>query len=92
MVGIASVGALGAGLVMGRVITGRGSVLAPVEFRGTTDDARSLLTTISSTVVTVVTVIALVLGLTVVALQLAQRSSRRGCCGTFCGADRSGWC
>ncbi len=49
--------------------TGRGSVLAPVEFQGTADDARSLLTTISSTVVTV---IALVLGLTVVALQLAS--------------------
>lgn len=67
--GIASVGALGAGLVMGRVATGRGSVLAPLEFQGTADDARSLLTTISSTVVTV---IALVLGLTVVALQLAS--------------------
>jgi uncharacterized membrane protein len=45
------------------------SALAPLAFQGTADDARNLLTTIASTVVTV---LALVLGLTVVALQLSS--------------------
>jgi uncharacterized membrane protein len=54
---------------MGQIIISPRSPLAPLAFQGTADDARSLLTTISSTVVTV---IALVLGLTVVALQLAS--------------------
>jgi uncharacterized membrane protein len=67
--GVASLGALTAGLVMGRVDTAPGPVLSRLAFQGTADDARSLLSTISSTVVTV---IALVLGLTVVALQLAS--------------------
>jgi uncharacterized membrane protein len=67
--GVASVVALVLGLVMGKIIIGPDSPLAPLAFQGTADDARGLLTTISSTVVTV---IALVLGLTVVALQLAS--------------------
>ena len=46
-----------------------GSALNRLAFQGTADDARALLITISSTVVTV---IALVLGLTVVALQLSS--------------------
>jgi uncharacterized membrane protein len=66
---IASLGALITGSVMGQIIISPRSPLAPLAFQGTADDARSLLTTISSTVVTV---IALVLGLTVVALQLAS--------------------
>jgi uncharacterized membrane protein len=67
--GIASLVALIAGLIMGRIILSPDSPLAPLAFQGTADDARGLLTTITSTVVTV---IALVLGLTVVALQLAS--------------------
>jgi uncharacterized membrane protein len=66
---IASIAALITGSVMGQIIISPRSPLAPLAFQGTADDARSLLTTISSTVVTV---IALVLGLTVVALQLAS--------------------
>jgi uncharacterized membrane protein len=45
------------------------SRLSLLAFQGTADDARALLVSISSTVVTV---IALVLGLTVVALQLSS--------------------
>src|SRR5207245_6007191 len=67
--GVASFGALAVGLVMGRIIIDSNSPLAWLAFQGTADDARSLLTMVSSTVVTV---IALVLGLTVVALQLAS--------------------
>jgi uncharacterized membrane protein len=67
--GVASLVALILGLVMSQVTIGPQSPLAPLAFQGTADDARGLLTTISSTVVTV---IALVLGLTVVALQLAS--------------------
>jgi uncharacterized membrane protein len=66
---IASLVALILGLVMSQVTIGPQSPLAPLAFQGTADDARGLLTTITSTVVTV---IALVLGLTVVALQLAS--------------------
>ena len=66
---VASLAALALGLVMGQIIISPQSPLAPLGFQGTADDARGLLTTISSTVVTV---IALVLGLTVVALQLAS--------------------
>lgn len=46
-----------------------GSPLAPLAFQGTADDARTLLSNITSSVITV---IALVLGLTVVALQLSS--------------------
>jgi len=66
---IASAAALVAGSVMGQITISPQSPMAPLAFQGTADDARALLTTISSTVVTV---IALVLGLTVVALQLAS--------------------
>jgi uncharacterized membrane protein len=45
------------------------SLIDRLAFQGTGDDARALLITVSSTVVTV---IALVLGLTVVALQLSS--------------------
>ena len=46
-----------------------GSWLAPLAYQGTAGDARDLLSNVTSTVVTV---IALVLGLTVVALQLSS--------------------
>lgn len=61
--------ALVTGAVVSQVTIGPGSVLAPLAFQGTADDARTLLITIASTVVTVM---ALVLGLTVVALQLSS--------------------
>jgi uncharacterized membrane protein len=67
--GIASLAALVLGLAISQVTIDPQSPLAPLAFEGTADDARGLLTTITSTVVTV---IALVLGLTVVALQLAS--------------------
>ena len=66
---IASIVALVLGLAVSQISISPQSPLAPLAFQGTADDARGLLTTISSTVVTV---IALVLGLTVVALQLAS--------------------
>lgn len=61
--------ALLAGTTLSSVTVGPRSLLAPLAFQGTADDARTLLITIASTVVTV---IALVLGLTVVALQLSS--------------------
>ena len=61
--------ALCAGAVLSRVAIDARSPLAFVAFQGTADDARTLLITITSTVVTVM---ALVLGLTVVALQLSS--------------------
>lgn len=66
---VAALAALVAGAVLSRVRIDPRSVLAPLVFQGTADDARTLLITIASTVVTV---IALVLGLTVVALQLSS--------------------
>ena len=64
--GISAVLALVAGFILSRIPIGPGS---PLAFRGTADDARTLLSNVTSTVVTV---IALVLGLTVVALQLSS--------------------
>jgi uncharacterized membrane protein len=64
--GISAVLAVAAGFVLSRIPVGPGS---PLAFRGTADDARTLLSNVTSTVVTV---IALVLGLTVVALQLSS--------------------
>jgi uncharacterized membrane protein len=61
--------ALMAGSVLSLVHIGPQSPLARVVFQGTPDDARALLIGIAGTVVTV---IALVLGLTVVALQLSS--------------------
>lgn len=61
--------ALCAGAVLSQVAIDPQSPLAFIAFQGTADDARTLLITIASTVVTV---IALVLGLTVVALQLSS--------------------
>lgn len=61
--------ALIAGALLSAVSVAPGSFLAIFAFQGTSDDARTLLTTIAGTVVTV---IALVLGLTVVALQLSS--------------------
>jgi uncharacterized membrane protein len=61
--------ALGAGYLMSQVTHDPESVVDMLAFQGTGDDARALLITVSSTVVTV---IALVLGLTVVALQLSS--------------------
>lgn len=58
-----------AGTTLSRIRVGPRSIFAPFAFQGTGDDARTLLITIASTVVTV---IALVLGLTVVALQLSS--------------------
>jgi len=61
--------ALVAGAVLSLVDIGPDSPLHPLLFQGTADDARTLLIGISGTMVTVV---ALVLGLTVVALQLSS--------------------
>lgn len=61
--------ALVAGSVLSSVRLSPDSAFAPLLFQGTSDDARNLLIGIASTMVTV---IALVLGLTVVALQLAS--------------------
>lgn len=61
--------ALIAGSVLSSITIDPASRLAPLVFQGTADDARNLLIGIASTMVTV---IALVLGLTVVALQLAS--------------------
>lgn len=61
--------ALVAGSSLSLVEVERGSALDKLVFQGTSDDARTLLLGISSTMITV---IALVLGLTVVALQLAS--------------------
>jgi uncharacterized membrane protein len=58
--------AVAAGFILSRIPVGPES---PLAFRGTADDARTLLSNVTSTVVTV---IALVLGLTVVALQLSS--------------------
>jgi uncharacterized membrane protein len=66
---VAALIALIAGFTMSQIDIGPDSVLAPISFQGTADDARALLMAISGTVVTV---IALVLGLTVVALQLSS--------------------
>jgi uncharacterized membrane protein len=66
---IAGVIALVAGYLLSQVEVRPGSALNRLAFQGTADDARALLISISSTVVTV---IALVLGLTVVALQLSS--------------------
>jgi uncharacterized membrane protein len=66
---MAALAALVAGSVLSQVQVDPHSPLAPLAFQGTADDARALLTTIASTVVTI---IALVLGLTVVALQLSS--------------------
>lgn len=66
---LSAVVALVVGTLLSQVQIGPQSPLAPLAFQGTADDARTLLITIASTVVTV---IALVLGLTVVALQLSS--------------------
>jgi uncharacterized membrane protein len=66
---VAVVLALIAGSVLALVDIGPDSAFHPLVFQGTADDARTLLIAIASTMVTV---IALVLGLTVVALQLAS--------------------
>jgi uncharacterized membrane protein len=67
--GVAGLAALAVGFAMSQVTVAPGSNLDRLAFQGTADDARTLLITVSSTVVTV---IALVLGLTVVALQLSS--------------------
>ena len=64
--GLSAVLALAVGFILSRVRIDPGS---PLAFQGTADDARTLLSNVTGTVVTV---IALVLGLTVVALQLAS--------------------
>src|SRR5215211_1528232 len=73
--GVAGLAALAVGFAMSQVTVAPGSALNRLAFQGTADDARALLITISSTVVTV---IALVLGLTVVALQLSSTQSSAG--------------
>jgi uncharacterized membrane protein len=67
--GISAVAALLVGFGVSQIDVAEGSALSPLAFQGTADDARALLTIIAGTVVTV---IALVLGLTVVALQLSS--------------------
>jgi uncharacterized membrane protein len=66
---VAAVVALAAGTLLSQIRIAAASPFAPFAFQGTADDARNLLITIAGTVVTV---IALVLGLTVVALQLSS--------------------
>jgi uncharacterized membrane protein len=66
---LAALLALALGYGMSQIEVAPGSPLNRLAFQGTADDARELLITVSSTVVTV---IALVLGLTVVALQLSS--------------------
>jgi uncharacterized membrane protein len=66
---LAALLALATGTVLSQVQIAPGTALAPLAFQGTADDARTLLITIAGTVVTVM---ALVLGLTVVALQLSS--------------------
>lgn len=66
---ISAMAALVAGSAFSLVEIGPDSALEPLLFQGTADDARTLLTAIAGTVITV---IALVLGLTVVALQLSS--------------------
>jgi uncharacterized membrane protein len=66
---VAGLLALAAGYAVSQIKVTAGSALNWLAFQGTADDARALLITGSSTVVTV---IALVLGLTVVALQLSS--------------------
>src|SRR6478736_1770687 len=61
--------ALLVGFAVSHIYVGPGSPLASLAFQGTADDARTLLSNVTGTVVTV---IALVLGLTVVALQLSS--------------------
>ncbi len=63
------VAALALGALLSQVHVGAHAPLQRLLFRGTADDARTLLLEITSTVITV---IALVLGLTLVALQLAS--------------------
>jgi len=67
--GISAVVALLVGFAVSQIDVAEGSFFSPLAFAGTADDARALLMIISGTVVTV---IALVLGLTVVALQLSS--------------------
>ena len=83
---IAVVTALGIGLVLSQVQV---SSTRWFVFQGTPDDARTLLIAISSTLATV---IALVLGLTVVALQLASTQFSPGCCATSCGTGPTRRC
>ena len=64
--GVSAVVALVVGFVLSRIDVSPGS---PLAFQGTADDARTLL---SNMTISVITVIALVLGLTVVALQLSS--------------------
>src|SRR3954451_4411051 len=66
---LAVVLALVAGSVLSSIDVAPGSWLDPLLFQGTADDARALLIGISGTMMTV---IALVLGLTLVALQLSS--------------------
>jgi uncharacterized membrane protein len=66
---LSAVAALIAGSLLSLVEIAPDSPLEPLLFQGTADDARALLTAIAGTVITV---IALVLGLTVVALQLSS--------------------
>lgn len=79
---VAALVALAGGYGMSQIDVRPGSPLNWVAFQGTADDARALLIAITSTVVTV---IALVLGLTVVALQLSSTQFSRGCCATSYG-------
>jgi uncharacterized membrane protein len=67
--GISAVAALLVGFAVSQINVAEGTLLSPLAFQGTADDARALLIIIAGTVVTV---IALVLGLTVVALQLSS--------------------
>lgn len=81
--------ALLVGFAVSQIDVSPGSPLAPLAFQGTADDARTLLSNITSSVITV---IALVLGLTVVALQLSSTQFSPGCCGTSSATDPTRSC
>ena len=83
---VAVVVSVGLGAVLSRINVSPDSLLA---FQGTADDARNLLIGISSTMVTV---IALLLGLAVVALQLSSTQFSPGCCATSCATGRTRSC
>src|SRR6476469_1606604 len=69
MPSVAAVLAIIAGWALSQISVQPGSFLSRIAFQGTADDARSLLINVTGTVITV---IALTLGLTVVALQLSS--------------------
>ena len=84
--GISALVALLVGFALSQVEVDANS---PFAFQGTADDARALLSNVTGTVITV---IALVLGLTVVALQLSSTQFSPRLIRNFLRDDRIRWC